>query len=71
MLLLTAIASVVATADLPEVVPGPGLPSLQSLNLTSEALHAMGPIAGTCDDLPRVYQSIVARQNSLLMIESS
>lgn len=27
----------------PEVIPGPGLPSLKELNLTSAQLHAMGP----------------------------
>ncbi|KFY75153.1 hypothetical protein V499_04852 [Pseudogymnoascus sp. VKM F-103] len=41
-ILLTA--SVVSAINIPEVIPGPGLPSLASLNLTSEALHAMGPI---------------------------
>ena len=35
---------IVAAATVPEVIPGPGLPSLESLNLTSQDLHAMGPI---------------------------
>ncbi|KFZ02041.1 hypothetical protein V500_00491 [Pseudogymnoascus sp. VKM F-4518 (FW-2643)] len=42
--LLLLAARVVSATGLPEVIPGPGLPSLESLNLTSEALHAMGPI---------------------------
>jgi hypothetical protein len=28
--------------DVPEVIPGPGLPSLESLGLTSADLYAMG-----------------------------
>lgn len=37
-------AGIVAAVTVPEVIPGPGLPSLESLNLTSQDLHAMGPI---------------------------
>ena len=32
-----------ATSSVPELIPGPGLPSLESLNLTSADLYAMGP----------------------------
>jgi hypothetical protein len=36
-------AGVLATGyAIPEVIPGPGLPSLASLNLTSADLYAMG-----------------------------
>ncbi|OBT74002.1 hypothetical protein VF21_05977 [Pseudogymnoascus sp. 05NY08] len=42
--LLLLAASVVSATNFPEVIAGPGLPSLESLNLTSEALYAMGPI---------------------------
>jgi hypothetical protein len=31
-----------ARDDVPEVIPGPGLPSLESLGVTSAELHAMG-----------------------------
>ncbi|KAF8557143.1 hypothetical protein OG21DRAFT_1407725 [Imleria badia] len=40
----TAVVAVpAATSSVPEVIPGPGLPSLESLNLTSADLYAMGP----------------------------
>lgn len=36
-------------AKVPEVIPGPGLPSLKSLGLTSADLYAMGkPAGGEC-----------------------
>lgn len=38
----TEVTTVVAR-DWPEVVPGPGLPSLESLNLTSAELYEMKP----------------------------
>lgn len=38
----TEVINVVAR-DRPEVVPGPGLPSLESLNLTSAELYEMKP----------------------------
>lgn len=38
----TKVTTVVAR-DWPEVVPGPGLPSLESLNLTSAELYEMKP----------------------------
>ncbi|KAF9223912.1 hypothetical protein BS17DRAFT_767105 [Gyrodon lividus] len=42
--LTSAVSAVPATTpDYPEVIPGPGLPSLVSLGLTSADLHAMGP----------------------------
>jgi hypothetical protein len=31
------------TPDYPELVPGPGMPTLASLNLTSAGLYGMGP----------------------------
>jgi len=40
----TAAATLVATPKVyPEVIPGPGLPSLAELNLTSAQLYEMGP----------------------------
>lgn len=42
---------IVAAATVPEVIPGPGLPSLESLNLTSQDLYAMGPIESKCADV--------------------
>ena len=40
----TAVVAVpAATSSVPEVIPGPGLPSLESLGLTSADLYAMGP----------------------------
>ncbi|KAF9223917.1 hypothetical protein BS17DRAFT_125633 [Gyrodon lividus] len=42
--LTTAVLAVPATASgHPEVIPGPGMPTLASLGLTSADLHAMGP----------------------------
>ncbi|KAL6703961.1 hypothetical protein ACN47E_008899 [Coniothyrium glycines] len=38
----TAAPTLETRTSLPEVIPGPGLPSLESLGLTSEALYAMG-----------------------------
>ena len=40
----TAVVAVpVATSSIPEVIPGLGLPSLESLGLTLADLYAMGP----------------------------
>ena len=39
----TVVAVPAARSSVPEVIPGPGLPSLASLNLTSADLYAMGP----------------------------
>ena len=40
----TAVVTVpAATSSIPEVIPGLGLPSLESLGLTSADLYAMGP----------------------------
>ena len=40
----TAVVAVpVATSSIPEVIPGPGLPSLESLGRTLANLYAMGP----------------------------
>ncbi|KIJ12783.1 hypothetical protein PAXINDRAFT_14347 [Paxillus involutus ATCC 200175] len=42
--LTSAVAAVPATTpDYPELVPGPGMPTLASLNLTSAGLYGMGP----------------------------
>ncbi|KAF1841381.1 uncharacterized protein K460DRAFT_397621 [Cucurbitaria berberidis CBS 394.84] len=35
-------AAVEVRAEVPEVIPGPGMPSLQSLGLTSEYLYSLG-----------------------------
>lgn len=37
----TTITAIPITSSYPDVVPGPGLPSLESLNLTSEELYSM------------------------------
>ena len=40
----TAVVTVpAAMSSVPEVIPGPGLPSLESLGLTLADLYAMGP----------------------------
>jgi hypothetical protein len=39
---LTSASPLSTQLGVPEVIPGPGLPSLASLNVTSEDLHAMG-----------------------------
>ncbi|KAF8838063.1 hypothetical protein BDN67DRAFT_982806 [Paxillus ammoniavirescens] len=42
--LASAVVAVPATTpSYPELIPGPGMPSLASLNLTTADLHAMGP----------------------------
>lgn len=43
----TQVAAVPATTY-PEVVPGPGMPSLEELGLTSEQLYTMKPSFGAC-----------------------
>lgn len=51
-----------AAVNVPEVIPGPGLPSLESLGLTSEQLYAMGlPAKGT-----RFYPAIFSTVAVLL-----
>jgi hypothetical protein len=43
-------------ADVPEVVPGTGMPSLESLGLTSKDLYAMGkPSARMCFSLDTLW----------------
>lgn len=43
----SAVPALPRAADSTGVVkPGPGMPSLESLGLTSEALRAMGPVEG-------------------------
>lgn len=42
-----AAAAPAAESKYPEVIPGPGLPSLESLGLTSEQLYTM-PIPKEC-----------------------
>jgi hypothetical protein len=39
--LATAVTAAPKARDYPEVIPGPGLPSLASLNLTSAQLYEM------------------------------
>ncbi|KAM3447400.1 hypothetical protein MY3296_008751 [Beauveria thailandica] len=42
-------AVLAGTVQYPEVVPGPGLPSLESLGLTSEQLYTMEPASSEVD----------------------
>ncbi|RDL35472.1 uncharacterized protein BP5553_07403 [Venustampulla echinocandica] len=44
-----ALAAPVVEATLVEVIPGPGMPSLASLNLTSAQLYAMDPLSHGLD----------------------
>ncbi|KAJ7926811.1 hypothetical protein B0H13DRAFT_1599282, partial [Mycena leptocephala] len=49
-----------ATSDFPEVIPGPGFPSLVSLGLTSEELYKRIPTPGTTS-----FPLLAARMNSV------
>lgn len=48
--LAAAAPALEARNSVPEVIPGPGLPSLESLGLTSEMLYAMG-VPESCNPL--------------------
>ncbi|KIJ64457.1 hypothetical protein HYDPIDRAFT_40205 [Hydnomerulius pinastri MD-312] len=54
--LLCALTSGVAAAV--EVIPGPGLPSLESLGLTSEELFAKGPPATKRGEVEKRYTNV-------------
>lgn len=49
-------AALAGTMQYPTVIPGPGLPSLESLGLTSELLYKMEPTTPSTSVLARTTQ---------------